>query len=567
MSNPDPLQTPEALSTAFDVERVRADFPILSRTVHGKPLVYLDNGASAQKPEAVIEAEMRCYREYYANIHRGVHALSQQSTKEYEGARSRVAEFINAPRASEVVFTRGTTESINLVAHSFVRPRLKAGDQILITGMEHHSNIVPWQMLSEETGATLKVVPLSEAGDISVEEFRSLITPRTKFVSVCHVSNALGTINPVKDIIRIAHERDIPVLVDGAQAIPHMSVDVTDLDCDFYAFSAHKLYGPTGVGVLYGKASWLKGMRPYQGGGDMIRYVTFEKTEFADPPQRFEAGTPEYCRRYRSGRGHRLRPGPGPGAHRRLRGGSAGLCHGPHCRDRGGTHHRHIHPQGGGGVLRDGSAHPHDIGTMLDGEGIAIRAGHHCAQPVMQRYGIPATARASFGLYNTRGEVDELVAASTRLRRCLVDVRSARSVPGGHPGPQQAAAESAWSIRRAITPMDTIRCAATVSDLAERARRGGRRYQLPGRGLRHLDGLGFHHDRSAEGQDAGGGEAHFRGVPRARDHGRCGAVKKLGKLEVLGGMREYPTRVKCATLVWHTLHAALDEKGEAVSTE
>ena len=416
MSNPDPLQTPEALSTAFDVERVRADFPILSRTVHGKPLVYLDNGASAQKPEAVIEAEMRCYREYYANIHRGVHALSQQSTKEYEGARSRVAEFINAPRASEVVFTRGTTESINLVAHSFVRPRLKAGDQILITGMEHHSNIVPWQMLSEETGATLKVVPLSEAGDISVEEFRSLITPRTKFVSVCHVSNALGTINPVKDIIRIAHERDIPVLVDGAQAIPHMSVDVTDLDCDFYAFSAHKLYGPTGVGVLYGKASWLKGMRPYQGGGDMIRYVTFEKTEFADPPQRFEAGTPNIAGVI--GLGAAIDYVQALGLER-IAAYEADLLAYATDRIAGIEGVRIIgtstHKAGVVSFVMD-SAHPHDIGTILDGEGVAIRAGHHCAQPVMQRYGVPATARASLGIYNTREEIDKLVAAIEKVK-------------------------------------------------------------------------------------------------------------------------------------------------------
>jgi len=345
-----------------------------------------------------------------------VHALSQRSTREYEAARSRVAEFINAPRAEEVVFTRGTTESINLVAHSFVRPRLKAGDQILITGMEHHSNIVPWQMLSEETGAKLKVVPLSEAGEISVEDYRALITPRTKFVSIAHVSNALGTINPVKDMIRIAHEHDIPVLVDGAQSIPHMPVDVTDLDCDFYAFSAHKLYGPTGVGVLYGKAGWLKGMRPYQGGGDMIRYVTFEKTEFAEPPQRFEAGTPNIAGVIGLRAAIDYLDALGLEAiaayeAELLAYATARIEAIPGVRIIGTARHK----AGVVSFVMD-AAHPHDIGTILDGEGVAIRAGHHCAQPVMQRYGIPATARASLGIYNTREEIDKLVAAIEKVK-------------------------------------------------------------------------------------------------------------------------------------------------------
>jgi len=414
MSAPTPLggQAP----AVPDVERLRRDFPILSQTVNGRPLVYLDNGASAQKPEAVIQAVERCYREYYANIHRGVHSLSQRSTEAYEQARGKVAELLGASQTSEIVFTRGTTEAINLVAHSFVRPRLQPGDEILITGMEHHSNIVPWQLLRDETGASLNVVPLRDDGTVSLADFAARLSDRTRFVSIVHVSNALGTVNPVAEMIRMAHERGLPVLVDGAQSVPHMGVDVVELDADFYCFSGHKLYGPTGIGALYGKAALLADMGPYQGGGDMIRHVTFEKTEFAEPPQRFEAGTPNIAGTIGLGAAVDYVREVGMEA---IAAHEAGLLRYATERLNGIEGLRIIGnaPEKAGVIsfVMD-SAHPHDIGTVLDMEGVAIRAGHHCAQPVMQHYGIPATVRASFGLYNTRQDVDTLVAALEKVR-------------------------------------------------------------------------------------------------------------------------------------------------------
>ncbi|KAB7623632.1 aminotransferase class V-fold PLP-dependent enzyme [Alkalilimnicola sp. S0819] len=413
MSN---LKAQLGLPGRLDVARLREDFPILSQTVHGRPLVYLDNGASAQKPEAVIEAERRCYREYYANIHRGVHYLSQTSTTEYEAARGKVQRFLNAASDKEIVFTRGTTESINLVAHSYVRPRLRAGDEILVSAMEHHSNIVPWQLLCEETGAVLKVIPISEAGEIDLDAFAELLGERTRLLSVVHVSNALGTVNPVAEMIRQAHAKGIPVLLDGAQAVPHMPVDVQALGADFYAFSAHKLYGPTGVGVLYGKYDLLKAMRPYQGGGDMIKTVSFEKTIYADPPNRFEAGTPNIAGVIALGAAVDYLSEVGLEAiaayeQELLDYATERLSAIPGLRIIGTA------PNKAGVIsfVMDG-AHPHDIGTLLDEQGVAVRAGHHCAEPVMRRYAVPATARASFGLYNTREEVDVLVAAIEKVR-------------------------------------------------------------------------------------------------------------------------------------------------------
>ncbi|RFA31060.1 aminotransferase [Alkalilimnicola ehrlichii] len=410
-----PLATETA--TRFDVDRVREDFPILNRQVHGKPLVYLDSAASAQKPTVVIEAVAACYREDYANIHRGVHMLSEHLTTQYEAVREEVRSFLNAASEKEIVFTRGATEGVNLVASSFVRPRLRAGDEIIVTGMEHHSNIVPWQMLGEETGAVLKVVPVQDDGSIRLEDFEALLSERTRFVSVVHVSNALGTINPVREMIALAHERDVPVLLDGAQAVPHMSVDVQALDCDFYVFSGHKIYGPSGVGALYGKSRWLKEMPPYHGGGDMIRSVSFEKTEYADPPQRFEAGTPNICGVIGMGVAIRYLRSLGLEAvaaheHDLLVYATERLSQIPGLRLLGTA------PEKAGVVsfIMD-CAHPHDIGTILDRSGIAIRAGHHCAQPVMQRFQVPATARASFGLYNTRAEVDKLVEALEKVRK------------------------------------------------------------------------------------------------------------------------------------------------------
>ncbi len=414
MSSVNPLQ--HEAGRGLDIQAIRRQFPVLAQTVNGNPLVYLDNGASAQKPEAVIDAELRCYREYYANIHRGVHSLSQRATTEFEAVRGKVRTLLNAPSEKEIVFTRGTTESINLVAYSFVEPRLQAGDEILITAMEHHSNIVPWQILCERTGAKLVVVPISDAGEFSLDDVESRLTPRTRIVSLLQVSNALGTVNPVREVARLAHARDIPVLVDGAQSAPHMPVDVQELDCDFFAFSAHKLYGPSGVGVLWGRQELLQAMPPWQGGGDMIRTVSFEKTEFAEPPARFEAGTPNIAGVIGLGAAVDWFLALDPAA---VAAHEADLL-------------AYASEQVGGipGVQLIGNAekragalsfimtdaHPHDIGTILDGYGVAVRAGHHCAEPVMRRYGIPATARASFAVYNTRQEVDRLVAAIHKVR-------------------------------------------------------------------------------------------------------------------------------------------------------
>jgi cysteine desulfurase/selenocysteine lyase len=400
---------------SYDVQCIRADFPILSRRVNGKPLVYLDNAATTQKPLAVIDAIGRYYRQDNANIHRGVHELSVRATEAYEAARTRVQGFLGAARPEEIIFVRGATEGINLVAQSYGRPRLQPGDEVLITTMEHHSNIVPWQMLCEQTGARLRVVPISDAGEIDLDEYAALLGPRTRIVAVTHVSNALGTMNPVWAMIDLAHRQGAVVLVDGAQAVPHLSVDVAKLDCDFYVFSGHKIYGPTGVGVLYGRKELLDAMPPYQGGGDMIRSVTLEKTTYGDVPYKFEAGTPnisggiglaaalEYVQRIGL-------DAIAAWEYDLLAYATAALAAMPQVRILGTAREK-------ASVLSfvvEG-VHPHDVGTILDREGIAVRAGHHCAQPVMQRFGVSATARASFGLYNARDEVDALVAAVRRV--------------------------------------------------------------------------------------------------------------------------------------------------------
>ena len=405
---------------ALDVERVRQDFPILRETVHGKPLVYLDNAASAQKPRAVIEAEAAVYETYYSNIHRGVHSLSMRATDAYEAAREKVRRFIGAAHTREVVFTRGTTESINLVASSYGRGHVGPGDEVLITGLEHHSNIVPWQMLCEEKGARLRVAPLDDRGDVVLEEMERLLGPRTKLLAFAHVSNALGTVNPAKRMVEMAHARGVPVLIDGAQAAPHLKVDVRDLDCDFYAFSSHKLYGPSGVGVLYGKTAHLQAMPPYQGGGDMILSVTFEKTTYNELPYKFEAGTPNIAGVIGLGAALDWVEGIGHeaiAAHEAdlLEYGTRRLLEVPGVRLIGTAREK-------AGVLSfvlEG-VHPHDIGTVLDYEGIAVRTGHHCAQPVMERYCVPATARASLAAYNTRQEIDLLVGALRKVREVFL---------------------------------------------------------------------------------------------------------------------------------------------------
>ncbi len=401
---------------ALDVERIRADFPVLQQLIHGNRLVYLDNAATSQTPEPVVRAIADFYRSDCANVHRGVHELSQRATDSFEGAREKVRSFINAVSTREVVFTRGTTDAINLVARTFGREAVGLGDEVILTALEHHSNIVPWQMLCDEIGAQLRVVPMFDDGTLDIDAYRDLIGPRTKMVTLVHISNALGTTNPIKEMVKVAHEKGIPVLVDGAQAVPHVPVDVRALGCDFYVFSAHKMYGPTGIGVLYGREEHLNAMPPYQGGGDMIRQVTFEKTEFNVIPYKFEAGTPNIAGVIGMGAAIDYLNAIGRdqvSAH------EAALV--------GRTSERLASIDGVRliGTAREKAgvvsfvvegAHPHDVGTILDQRGVAIRAGHHCAQPVMDRLGIPATARASFGVYNDDDDVEALVRAVEEVR-------------------------------------------------------------------------------------------------------------------------------------------------------
>jgi cysteine desulfurase/selenocysteine lyase len=401
---------------SFDVQRIREDFPILHQTVHGKPLVYLDNGATSQKPRQVIEAEEDFYRTENSNIHRGVHALSERATRDYEAVRVKIQRFINAPDAREIVFVRGTTEAINLVAATFGRAQVSAGDEIVISAMEHHSNIVPWQLLCEEKGARLRIAPVTDEGTLLLDDLEKLLTPRTRLVAVVHVSNVLGTVNPVSDVVEMAHRRGIPVLLDGAQAAPHLALDMQEMDCDFYAFSSHKLFGPTGIGVLYGKAKWLESMPPYQGGGDMISSVSFEKTTYNAIPYKFEAGTPNIAATIGLGAALDYVNEIGLENIRRhehdlLEYATERILQIPDVRIIGTARDKAAVIS----FVMD-SVHPHDIGTVLDQEGIAIRTGHHCAQPLMDRFGIPATARASFAFYNTRGEVDALVEGIRKVK-------------------------------------------------------------------------------------------------------------------------------------------------------
>ena len=400
----------------YDINKVREDFPILSRTIYGKPLVYLDNGATTQKPLCVLDAMREEYLNVNANVHRGVHWMSQQATDLHEAARETVRKFINAPSISEIVFTRGTTESLNLVASSFVEGCMKEGDEVIISAMEHHSNIVPWQLQEQRKGIVLKVIPMTDEGELELDAYENLFTERTKLVSVTQVSNVLGTINPVKKMIRIAHEHGVPVVVDGAQSVPHFAVDVQDLDCDFLAFSGHKVYGPTGVGVLFGKEEWLDRLPPYQGGGEMIERVSFEKTTFERPPLKFEAGTPDYVATH--GLATALDYVSSLGMDNILAH-EQDLTHYAlqQLREIEGMHiYGHYHDSGDAVIsFNVGDIHHMDLGTLLDQLGIAVRTGHHCAQPLMDRRGILGTVRASFGLYNTREEVDALVTGIKRI--------------------------------------------------------------------------------------------------------------------------------------------------------
>jgi cysteine desulfurase/selenocysteine lyase len=415
------LEIPAAIveEKLVSITGCRHHFPLLHERVNGMPLIYLDNAATSQKPQVVIDATMRYYQSENSNIHRGVHYLSEKATQAYEKVRETVREFLNAASRQEVIFVRGTTEGINLVAQTYGRQNVKTGDEVVISAMEHHSNIVPWQILCEEKGAHLRIIPMNDDGELLLDEYERLLTSKTRIIGISHVSNSLGTINPLKQMIATAHKQGIPVLVDGAQAVPHMKVDVQDLDCDFYAFSSHKVFGPTGVGVLYGKKHLLEAMPPYQGGGDMIKSVTFEKTIYNDLPYKFEAGTPN------------IAGGIGLGAaieyvkkldieaigeyeHELLGYATGKLLKIPGVRIIGTARKKAAVIS----FVIDG-IHPHDIGTILDAEGIAIRTGHHCAQPVMQRFGVPATARASFAFYNTKDEVDALVKGIDKVKEIL----------------------------------------------------------------------------------------------------------------------------------------------------
>ena len=395
----------------FDIEKIRRDFPVLQRTVHGKPLVYLDTAASAQRPLAVIEATDRFYREHTATVHRGVHTLSQEATELYEGARRRLATYLNAASEREIVFTRGTTEAINLVAQSYLRPLLAPGDEILITHMEHHSNLVPWQMLREQTGAVLKVAPINERGELLLDELEAMLSERVKLLGIVHVSNALGTINPVAEVCRMAARHGIPVLVDGAQALPHTRVDLQALGCDFYACSAHKMYGPTGIGALWAKEATLDAMPPWQGGGEMISKVTFEHTTWNDLPSKFEAGTPNIAGGVGFGAAIEYMEQVGVEAiaaheHEVLEYATERISEIDEVRIIGTAADK-----AGALSFTFGDVHPHDLGTIIDHFGVAIRTGHHCTMPLMQFYGVPATARASFVMYNTKQEVDVFIDA------------------------------------------------------------------------------------------------------------------------------------------------------------
>jgi len=410
---------PQFAST-FDIDRVRADFPILQLQVEGKPLVYLDNAASSQMPQPVIDRLVRYQTTQHANINRGVHYLSELATAEYEGSRRRLQRFINAREDREVIFTSGTTDAINLVMHGYGRKFIGAGDEIILTTLEHHSNIVPWQMLAEEKGAKIRVVPINDAGELLIDEYEKLFTERTKFVGVLHVSNALGTVNPVKEMIAFAHARNVPVLIDGAQAVPHMTVDVQDLDCDFYAFSGHKLCGPTGIGVLYGKAELLERMQPFKGGGDMILSVTFEKTTYNSIPHKFEAGTPPIAAAIGLGTAVDYLSSIGLDAIAAyeldlLNYATEQMSRMPGVRIIGTAATKTA-------VLsfEVEGVHPHDIGTLLNQEGVAVRTGHHCVQPVMLRLKVPATTRASFAFYNTMAEVDAFIAGVRTVQKIFM---------------------------------------------------------------------------------------------------------------------------------------------------
>jgi len=603
--------------TTLDVQKIRNDFPILRRKVHGRALVYLDNAASTQKPRAMIDALKRFYERDYANIHRGVHLLSQVATDAYENARVKVQRQLGAADSREVIFTRGTTEAINLVAATYGRQHVGAGDEVLITAMEHHSNIVPWQMLCQEKGARLRVAPISDAGELILDELEKLLGPRTKMVSVAHVSNVLGTVNPVARIIEMAHARGIAVLVDGAQSMPHMKIDVQALDCDFFAFSGHKMYGPSGIGALYGKRALLEEMPPYQGGGEMISSVTFEKTVFNDLPYKFEAGTPSIADGVALGATIDYLNQIGIdniAAYERelLEYATAELARVPGLRIIGTAAEK----SGVISFVLEG-IHPHEIGTILDIEGIAIRTGHHCAQPLMERYGLAATARASLAMYNTKHEIGALVGG---LQKVIEHQRV--SIPWSVPPepeadsvadiPEEPVEEEPVEVEPppALGPYPSDEEVLSSSNLRELYSDMIKDHGYKPRNFRRQDDA----NHQARGQNPLCGDqlTVYLNVDRGRIKdvsflgkgcaistasasimtqtlkGKTleeaeqifqqfhklltlgldpnGSEEALGKLMVFSGVRKFPVRVKCATLPWHTLHAALEEQKEATAS-
>jgi cysteine desulfurase/selenocysteine lyase len=558
-----------AESTTFDVQKIRADFPILNEVVHGKPLVYLDNANTTQKPQQVLDALDHYYRHDNANIHRATHLLSERATRAYEGTRVKVQRLINAAHSREVVFTRGCTDSINLVAQSWARTNLKPGDEILVTWMEHHSNIVPWQLVCQQTGATLKVAPITDAGELDLDAFGALLSERTKLLAMIHVSNSLGTINPVAEMIAAARAVGAVTLVDGAQAVPHLPVDVQALGCDFYAFSGHKVYGPTGTGILYGQQALLEAMPPYQGGGDMIASVTFEKTEYNVLPYKFEAGTPniagfvglgaavdylaaldrvaaiEYEDALLAYATERVRAIPGVHLIGEARERTSVLS-----------------------FVLDG-VHPHDIGTILDAEGVAVRTGQHCAQPVMDRYGVTATVRASVAIYNTRAEIDALVDGLHKVREVFgSDLRELYQevILDHNKRPRNfRTIEHPTRTARGHNPLcgDRLTLYLTldgdrIADVA-----------FEGSGCAISKASASLMTEALKGKTIAQAEALFERFHDVVTSPGDAPVNTdgLGKLAVFAGVREYPARVKCASLAWHTLKAAVATPDAVVSTE
>ena len=555
-------------SGVFDVERVRADFPILAQKVHGKPLVYLDNAATSQKPRAVIDAMSGYYEGTNANIHRAVHLLSEQATEEYEAARATVQKFINAASPTEIIFVRGTTEGINLVAQTYGRAQIHAGDEVIVTDMEHHSDIVPWQLLCEDRGAKLRVVPINDRGELILEEYAKLLGPKTKLVCVTHVSNALGTINPVRKIVDMAHSHGIPVLVDGAQAVPHLKVDVQALDCDFYSFSGHKVYGPTGIGVLYGKKALLEAMPPYQGGGDMILSVTFEKTTYNRLPYKFEAGTPDIAGVI--GLGAALEYVGGLGIeniaaheHELLDYATAAVSSIPGLKIIGTAREK-------AGVLSFmlENIHPHDIGTILDREGIAIRTGHHCSQPVMQRFGVrfhrtrivchvqhEARSRRA-GPRHRKGEGGFRLMSD--LRDLYQDVILDHSKAPRNYREQPAANHKAEGFNPLCGDHFTIFITLDGDKIQD--------ISFQGSGCAISKASASMMTQTLKGKTKAEAEelfTRFHNLVTGHAENSANAKGELGKLAVFSGVSEFPVRVKCATLAWHTLNAALEGKQEA----